>query len=138
MFTWTTVACMIDPSLVPGQQHRGTFRCSITVVIAGSLNPMGGPVKRPYRSPLREQAARLFVRQGYALTTMRQIAEEAEVAERTAYLAFPSKLDLFMEVIGVATAGDDQPIPIAERPEFQSALSERDGRKALGLLVSMV
>ena len=69
---------------------------------------------------------------------MRQIAENAEVSERTAYLAFPSKLDLFMEVIGVATAGDDQPIPIAERPEFQSALSERDGKKALGLLVAMV
>ena len=79
---------------------------------------MGEPVKRPYRSPLREQAARrtrtqirdaaarLFVQQGYALTTMRQIADNAEVSERTAYLALPSKLDLFMEVIGVATAGD--------------------------------
>ena len=111
---------------------------------------MGGAVKRPYRSPLREQAARrtrtqirdaaarLFVQHGYALTTMRQIADNAEVSERTAYLAFPSKLDLFMDVIGVATAGDDQPIPIAERSEFQSALSERLWKKALGLLVSMV
>src|SRR5262249_59262960 len=102
----------------------GAFRCSITEVIAATMNPMTGPVKRPYRSPLREQtamrtrtqirdaAARLFVQQGYALTTMRQIAENAKVSERTAYLAFPSKLDLFMEVIGVATAGDDQPIPI--------------------------
>ena len=114
------------------------------------MQPMGGPVKRPYRSPLREQAARrtraqirdaaarLFVQQGYALTTMRQIADNAEVSERTAYLAFPSKLDLFMEVIGVATAGDDRPVPIAERPEFQSALSERDGKTALALLVSLV
>jgi AcrR family transcriptional regulator len=69
---------------------------------------------------------------------MRQIADNAEVSERTAYLAFPSKLDLFMEVIGVATAGDDRPIPLAERPEFQSALSERDGKKALEHVVSMV
>ena len=111
---------------------------------------MSGPVKRPYRSPLREQAARrtrsqirdaaarLFVRQGYAVTTMRQIAENAEVSERTAYMAFPSKLDLFTEVIRVATAGDDQPIPLADRAEFQSALSARDGKKALELLVSMV
>ncbi len=109
---------------------------------------MGDPVKRPYRSPLREQAARrtrtqirdaasrLFVQQGYALTTMRQIADSAEVSERTAYLAFPSKLDLFMEVTGVALAGDDQPIPIAERPEIQEVLSERDGKKTLRLLVS--
>ena len=114
------------------------------------MHPIDSAVKRPYRSPLREQAARrtraqirdaaarLFVQQGYARTTMRQIADSAQVAERTAYLAFPSKLDLFMEVIGVATAGDDQPIPISERPEFQSALSECDGKKALGLVVSMV
>jgi len=114
------------------------------------MQPMDGPVKRPYKSPLREQAARrtrtqirdaaarLFVQQGYALTTMRQIAEGAEVSERTAYLAFPSKLDLFLEVIGVATAGDDLPVPIAERPEFRSALSERDGKKTLELIVSMV
>ena len=77
---------------------------------------MSEPVKRQYRSPLREQAARrtraqirdaaarLFVRQGYAATTMRQIAEEAEVSERTTYLAFPSKLDLFIEAIRVAMA----------------------------------
>src|SRR5215472_185333 len=126
--------------------RRGHIRCSTTVVIDASVKPMGEPVKRPYRSPLREQAAQrtrtqirdaaaqLFAEQGYALTTMRQIAENAEVSERTAYLAFPSKLDLFMGVIGVATAGDDQPIPIAQRPEFQAALSERDGKKALGLV----
>lgn len=111
---------------------------------------MDEPVKRQYRSPLRAQAARrtraqirdaaarLFVRQGYVGTTMRQVAEEAEVSERTTYLAFPSKLDLFLEVIGVATAGDDRPIPLAERPEFQAALSERDGKKALKLAVSLV
>jgi AcrR family transcriptional regulator len=109
---------------------------------------MGGPVKRPYRSPLREQAAlrtraqirdaaaRLFVRQGYATTTMRQISEEAQVSERTTYLVFPSKLELLLEVIGVATAGDDRPEPIAERPEFQAALSEREGERALELGVS--
>jgi AcrR family transcriptional regulator len=108
------------------------------------------PVKRPYRSPLREQsahrtraqirdtAARLFVHQGYAGTTMRQIAEEAGVSERTTYLAFPSKLDLFMEVIGVATVGDDRPVPLAERPEFEAALSERDGKKTLELGISLI
>ncbi len=100
-------------------------------VMGLSSNPE--PVKGPYRSPLREQAARRtrtqirdaaprLIQQGYARITMRQIADSAEVSERTAYLAFPSRLDLFMEVIGVATAGDAQPIPIAERPEFQPCL----------------
>jgi len=109
---------------------------------------MNEPVKRPYKSPLREEAARrtrsqirdaaasLFVRQGYAATTMRQISEEAQVSERTTYLVFPSKLELLLEVIGVATAGDDRPVPIADRPEFQAALSEHDGERALELSVS--
>jgi AcrR family transcriptional regulator len=109
---------------------------------------MTPPVKRRYRSPLREQAARrtraqirdaaarLFVQQGYAGTTMRQIAEEADVSERTTYLVFPSKLDLLVEVIEVATTGDDRPVPLAERPEFQAALSERDGNKALQAAIS--
>jgi AcrR family transcriptional regulator len=108
------------------------------------------PVKRRYRSPLREQAARrtraqirdaaarLFVQQGYAGTTMRQIAEEADVSERTTYLVFPSKLDLLVEAIEVATTGDDRPVPLAERPEFQAALSERDGNKALQATIPWV
>ena len=109
---------------------------------------MDEPVKRRYRSPLREEsarrtraqirdaAARLFVRQGYAVTTMREIADEAEVSERTTYLAFPTKLDLLLEVIGVSTSGDDHPIPLARRPEFQAALAARDGKQALELTVS--
>lgn len=111
---------------------------------------MNLPVKRRYRSPLREQAARrtraqirdaaarLFVQQGYAGTTMRQIAEEADVSERTTYLVFPSKLDLLVEAIEVATGGDDRPVPLAERPEFQAALSERDGNKALQAAISWI
>jgi AcrR family transcriptional regulator len=87
---------------------------------------------------IRDTAARLFVRQGYVGTMMRQIAEEAEVSERTTYLAFPSKLDLFLEVIGVATAGDDRPVPMAERPEFEAALSELDGKKTLELGISWI
>ena len=77
----------------------------------------------------------LFVEQGYALTTMRHVADEAEVSERTVYLVFPTKLDLFGEVIGVAMAGDDRPIPIAQRPEFREALDEQDGARALELSV---
>jgi AcrR family transcriptional regulator len=109
---------------------------------------MKEPVKRRYRSPLREEsarrtraqirdaAARLFVRQGYAVTTMREIADEAAVSERTTYLAFPTKLELLLEVIGVSTAGDDQPLPLAERPGFQAAVAARDGKQALAQTVA--
>ena len=114
------------------------------------LLAMAESVKRRYRSPrreesarhtrvlIREAAARLFASQGYAVTTMRQIAAEAGVSERTTYAVFPTKLDLFSEVIGVAVAGDDRPVPIAERPEFRAAINEVDGAKALEIAVSFL
>jgi AcrR family transcriptional regulator len=82
---------------------------------------------------IREAAARLFISQGYGATSMREISEEAQVSERTTCLAYPSKLELLLEVIGFANTGDDDPTPLAERPEFRGALSEQDGKKALEL-----
>ena len=88
---------------------------------------------RRTRVQIREAAARLFISQGYGATSMREISEEAQVSERTTYLAYPSKLELLLEVIGFANTGDDDPTPLAERPEFRGALSEHDGKKALEL-----
>jgi AcrR family transcriptional regulator len=114
------------------------------------LQAMAKPVKRSYRSPrrdesarqtrilVREAAERLFVSQGYALTTMRQIADEARVSERTTYAVFPTKLDILIEAIGVAVVGDDRPIPVAERPEFRAALEESDGARAIEIAVSFM
>src|SRR6266508_3938256 len=110
------------------------------------LHWMSRPVKRSYRSALREEAARhtrvriresaarLFVEQGFVATTMKQVATAAGVAERTVYAAFPSKADLFNEALGVATVGDDLPVPVADRAEFRAAFDERDGRRALTLV----
>src|SRR6266496_2747645 len=121
--------------------------CSITASNAGILHWMSRHVKRPYRSSLREEtaeltrariresAARLFVEQGFVATTVKQVAAAAGVAERTVYAAFPSKADLFNEVLGVATVGDDRPVPVAERAEFRAAFGERDGHRALQLIV---
>jgi AcrR family transcriptional regulator len=108
---------------------------------------MSGPVKRSYRSPLREDAVRrtrallreaghrLFTAQGFAATTMRQIAAEAGVAERTLYATFPSKIALFSEVLDVAIVGDDRPVPVAERPAWQQALAQQSAAQLLELYV---
>jgi AcrR family transcriptional regulator len=79
---------------------------------------------RPYHSPKRAQAAlerrrriraaaeKLFMRDGYEPTTMVRIAAEARVAERTLYLAYPSKAALLDEIIRVRVRGGegDQPL----------------------------
>ncbi len=108
---------------------------------------MSENVKRSYQSRrradaaqetrrlIRDAASRLFVEQGIAATTMRQVAAAAGVAERTVYTAFPTKGVLFNEVIGVATVGDELPIPVAERAEFTAAWSEPDSVDAVRQLV---
>jgi AcrR family transcriptional regulator len=107
------------------------------------MHRMSRDVNRPYRSPRREEAARqtrqlmrdaafrLFVEQGITATTMKQIAAEAGVAERTVYTAFPSKTALFHEVMDITTVGDELPVPVSERAEFTSTKEEPDAHEAV-------
>lgn len=109
---------------------------------------MADSVKRTYRSParaaaaaatrarLRHAAGRLFIAQGYAATTMRQIAREAGVGERTVYDVFSSKSVLFGHTLAVAVAGDEEPVPVAERPWVRAVLAELHPVVALGLLAA--
>ena len=104
---------------------------------------MSAPRKRPYHSPVRAEAARqtrarlrdtarrLFVEQGYVPTTMKQIANEAGVAERTLYLAFPSKAALLQELIGVALAGGEDG-PRADATDYAGTAAELGARPAIG------
>src|SRR5262245_43340991 len=71
---------------------------------------------RATRRRIREAAERLFVRHGYLSTTIEAIAAEAAVAVQTVYFVFGTKHALLAEVLDVATAGDEAPAPIRERP----------------------
>ncbi|MCP2322206.1 AcrR family transcriptional regulator [Hamadaea flava] len=109
---------------------------------------MAEPVKRPYRSParaaaaavtrerIREAAGRLFTTQGFTATTMKQVAADAGVGERTLYDVFPTKAKLFGHTLAVATVGDEQPIRVAERPEIIVAHEADDPRQAIELFVA--
>jgi AcrR family transcriptional regulator len=92
------------------------------------------PKKSSYRSPLRaEQAAatcrrvldtatRLFIEQGYAATSIDAIAEAAGVGRSTVFTAAGGKPWLLKTAYDRAVAGDDEPIPLVQRP-FARALS---------------
>ena len=71
---------------------------------------------RQTRQRILSAAAELFERQGYAATTMQQIAEQADVAWQTVYAVFRTKAAVLSAVFDVAVAGDDEPEPVAERP----------------------
>lgn len=107
------------------------------------MHAVGEAVKRTYKSRrradsarqtrelIRDAAARLFVEQGIAATTMRQVAEAAGVAERTVYNTFTTKTALFNEIIDIATVGDELPIAVADREDFTATMTETDPARAV-------
>src|SRR5215831_1893743 len=94
--------------------------------------------RRGYDSPRRrEQAAEtrrkildaaeeLFCEHGYAATTMPAIAAQAGVALKTVYLVFGTKAGVLHALWDVRLGGDDQPIPVADRPWYRQLLAAKD------------
>jgi AcrR family transcriptional regulator len=98
---------------------------------------------RGYRSPLRvEQAARtrreildaareLFGAQGYAATTVAQIAAAAGVAVDTVYAAVGTKPVLFRLLLETAISGTDEPVPAEERDYVQRIRAAAGARQKI-------
>jgi AcrR family transcriptional regulator len=65
---------------------------------------------------------------------MSAIASEAGVSVQTLYLAFGSKAGILSATLDVAIAGDDEPVPLIDRPWVQALRVEEDGRRAVALM----
>ena len=97
------------------------------------------PARRRYASPLRAKqaeetkatllrtATELFTTQGWAGTGMRDVARGAGVAVETLYSHYSSKRVLFDAAVDHAVVGDDEPVAVAQRPEF---LAMGQGRRS--------
>jgi AcrR family transcriptional regulator len=72
---------------------------------------------RSTRARIMAAAKTSFIERGFGATTIRQIADDAEVSQETIYKTFGGKAALLKAVYDVSLAGDDNPIPLAERPE---------------------
>ena len=68
-------------------------------------------------------ATRLFLERGYTATTLADVAEAADVGERTVYVRFGSKALLFKRVVDVAIVGDTQPGNVLGRDWMQLAFT---------------
>jgi AcrR family transcriptional regulator len=87
--------------------------------------------RAPYSSAVRESGARqtrhkileaareLILSEGYNKASTGRIAEAAGVARPTVTAVFGSKPALMKALVDEALAGDDEPIPVAQRPWFQ-------------------
>jgi TetR/AcrR family transcriptional regulator, regulator of autoinduction and epiphytic fitness len=98
--------------------------------------------RRAYRSSIRrgdapalvcEAAYRLFSTKGYLATSIEDIAAEAGVARPTVFTAVGPKPVILRTVVDQALAGDDAPVPIAERSWWREAIEEPDPVRSIQL-----
>ncbi|OAN37585.1 TetR/AcrR family transcriptional regulator [Mycolicibacterium iranicum] len=95
---------------------------------------MSDVVKRGYRSDIRtsqaqetrrriiRSASELFVAAGYGATSVDAIAEGAGVSRKTVFNAVGGKAEILALALDWAIAGDDEPIPLADRPDVAALL----------------
>ena len=83
------------------------------------------------RSDIIDAAQDLFVRVGYAATTMTAVAAQARVAPATVYAGFASKRGLLEAVMDRVVVRGKEPAPVEAWPEFRAAMSDTDPGRAL-------
>ena len=81
---------------------------------------------RATRRRIVDAAAEQFVAHGYGATLLDQVAEQAGVAVQTVYFHFGNKRTLLKEALDVAAVGDDDPVPLMERPWVKEIQAETD------------
>lgn len=70
-----------------------------------------------------DAATELFLRNGYARTSLSAVADAATVAHRTVYTRFATKAALFQRVVEVAIVGDLDDTPLPHREWSRVAMS---------------
>ncbi|MFH8739258.1 MULTISPECIES: TetR/AcrR family transcriptional regulator [unclassified Streptomyces] len=94
-----------------------------------------GAKARETRRRIIDAAAELFVEQGYGATKLQEIADRAGVAVQTIYFVFRNKPSLLKELVDVAIAGDDEPVPTMDRPWFTEVTAAPTAESAIAALV---
>jgi AcrR family transcriptional regulator len=83
------------------------------------------------RRQIVEAAADLFIRDGYAATSIASIAEKACVAVPTVYASVGGKAELLRAVTETTIRGDDDATPMAVRAEWLAIEAEADPLRKL-------
>jgi AcrR family transcriptional regulator len=84
-----------------------------------------------------EAARSLFLERGYGATTIDAISDHADVPPATVYRLFSSKLGILKSLLDVSIVGDDEKVPMADRPQVRSLLADRDPAQHLAGFVSV-
>ena len=83
------------------------------------------------RRLILETARKLFYERGYNNATIEAIAQAAGVASETVYAIFGSKPAILHTLVDTTLVGDEEPIPLLERPFIKEAQLETDQRSLI-------
>lgn len=89
------------------------------------------------RRAVLDAAATLFLERGYGATTIDGISRASHVPQATVYRLFTSKEGILKALVDASIAGDDEPVPVAGRPDVRSRLRAADPRERLAGLAAV-
>jgi TetR/AcrR family transcriptional regulator, regulator of autoinduction and epiphytic fitness len=89
------------------------------------------------RNAVIEAARTLFFERGYGATTIEAISALSDVPPATVYRLFSSKRGILKALLDVSIAGDDEAVPMADRPPVRSLLAAPDPRKKVAGFVAI-
>ena len=90
------------------------------------------------RAAVVDAARSLFLEHGYGATTIDAISDLADVPPATVYRLFSSKHGILKALLDVSIAGDDEDVPMADRPPVRALLAEGDPRDHLAGFVAVI
>lgn len=83
------------------------------------------------RAAVVEAARTLFLERGYGATTIDAISDLADVPAATVYRLFSSKHGILKALLDASIVGDDEDVPMEDRPQVRDLIAERDPRAQL-------
>jgi AcrR family transcriptional regulator len=78
-----------------------------------------------------DAARTLFLERGYGTTTIEAISALSDVPPATVYRLFSSKSGILKALLDVSIVGDDEAVPLSDRPPVQSLFADPDPKKQL-------
>ena len=109
-----------------------------------SAAPRLGPDRRGGQARTRlarravvDAAHRLFLDRGYGATTIEAISELSDVPAATVYRLFSSKRGILKALLDVSIVGDEDAVPMAQRPHVRTLLADPDPAVQLGGFVAV-
>ena len=89
------------------------------------------------RRAVIDAARNLFLKRGYGATTIDAISAGSDVPPATVYRLFSSKRGILKALLEVSIVGDDDQVPMAERPHVQSLLADPDPKNTVANFVNV-